>query len=170
MEQRSVWNNAAFRFILFLIILAAGWYFGRIVDFDVAYYQAFFSRYPLALSGAIFVLIYVATSTFLWFGPKDVLRIACAVLFGPYVSTIFVWTGEMVNAPIMFYLSRFLGRAYVQRRLGGNMQSLDKMQGDTSVLGAIAWRINPLVPFRFVDLGYGLTRMPFKKYFASIAV
>ncbi|MCK5081624.1 MAG: TVP38/TMEM64 family protein, partial [Candidatus Omnitrophica bacterium] len=101
---------------------------------------------------------------------KDVLRISSAILFGVYVSTVFVWVGEMINSAIMFYLSRVLGREYVQQRLRIKAGELDKMKGDSSFLGVTAWRINPLIPFRLMDLGYGLTRISFKKYFCAIVV
>lgn len=161
-------KNRALKFILFLAVLAACWYLGRIFKADVSYYQALLSKYPLALSGLIFVLLYVGTTTFVWLGPKDVLRISGAVLFGAYVSTVFVWVGEMVNAVVMFHLSRILGREYVRERFRVRSGELDKMKGDISALGVAAWRMNPLVPFRLIDLGYGLTQISFRKYFAAI--
>jgi uncharacterized membrane protein YdjX (TVP38/TMEM64 family) len=168
MERGSVWHSAAFRFILFLAVLAVGWYFGRVFEFDAALYEGLLSRYPLALSGAVFIALYVLTSTFLWFGPKDMLQVICAVLFGPFVSTVLVWVGEMINAPIMFHLSRSLGREFVQQKWGMKAGEIDKIRKDTSFLGAVAWRLNPLLPFRFMDLGYGLTRITFRKYFGAI--
>jgi uncharacterized membrane protein YdjX (TVP38/TMEM64 family) len=125
-------NRKFLKFLLFLSIFLVCWYLGRVFQFDVAYYQAILSRYPLALSGLIFVVLYVATTTFMWFGPKDVLRISSAILFGAYISTVFVWVGEMVNAVIMFHLSRVLGRDYVQQRLGVKPEKLDKMKEDAS--------------------------------------
>ena len=44
------------------------------------------------------------------------------------------------------------------------------MKEDASLLGVAAWRINPLIPFRLMDLGYGLTPISFKKYFLAIVV
>ena len=170
MAEKPMINNKALKFVLFLFIFAACWYLGRVFDFDVSYYQEFLSKYPLALSGLIFVLLYVVTTTFVWFGPKDILRIASAILFGAYVSTVFVWIGEMINAVVMFYLSRILGREYVRQRLGVKSGDLDKMKDDPSFFGIAAWRINPLVPFRLMDLGYGLTRTSFRKYFCAIII
>ncbi len=170
MVKETILNNKAVKFALLLLILVACWYGGRVFNVDVAYYQEFFSKYPLALSGLIFIVLYVVTTTFIWFGPKDVLRISSAILFGPYVSTVFVWIGEMCNAAIMFHLSRILGREYVQQRLGVGSGDLDKMKDDASFLGIAAWRINPLVPFRLMDLGYGLTPVSFTKYFVTIVI
>src|SRR5436189_110289 len=30
--------------------------------------------------------------------------------------------------------------------------------------------MNPLVPFRFMDLGFGLTKLPFTKYFLAVVL
>ena len=168
MSTQLVANKKVLKFILFLIIFLACWYLGRVFRIDVASYQDFLLKFPLFLSGLIFVVLYVGTTTFIWFGPKDVLRISSAILFGTVVSTVFVWIGEMINAAVMFHLSRILGREYVQQRFRVKSQELDQMKDDSSLLGLIAWRINPLIPFRLMDLGFGLTRVSFQKYFIAI--
>jgi len=169
MSWKHLLNNKALKFSFFLILLTACWYLGRVFKFEVATYQTFLSKFPVAFSGLIFVLLYVGTTTFVWFGPKDVLRISSAILFGATTSTVFVWVGEMINAAIMFYLSRALGREYVQQKFRIKSQKLDQMKDDSSMLEVCAWRSNPLIPFRLMDLGYGLTRISFRKYFIAIA-
>ncbi len=168
MSAQTAVNKKFLKFIIFLAIFLACWYLGRVFKFDVALYRELLSGFPLLLSGLIFVVLYVGTTTFIWFGPKDVLRISSAILFGTVVSTIFVWIGEMINAAVMFHLSRTLGREYVQQRFRVKSKELDQMQDDSSFLGLIAWRINPLIPFRLMDLGFGLTRVLFRKYFIAI--
>jgi len=128
----------------------------------------FFQNILLLFQVSFFVILYVGTTTLVWLGPKDVLRISSAILFGATVSTVFVWIGEMINALIMFHLSRILGREYVQQRFRLKPKKLDQMKDDASILGVIAWRINPLIPFRLMDLGYGLTQISFRKYFIAI--
>lgn len=168
MVWKLIFHRKALKFTLFLAILIVCWYLGRVFEINVSSYQAFLSKFPLYISGCIFVLLYVGSTTFVWFGPKDVLRISSAIFFGAYVSTIFVWIGELANALIMFHLSRILGREYVQQRLGYKDKKLDQMKADVSLLGVIAWRSNPLIPFRLMDLGYGLSRISFRKYFIAI--
>ncbi len=137
MEKRSTFNNSALKFILFLIVLAVCWYLGRVFKFDISDFRDFLSKYPLALSGAIFVVLYVAVTTFVWFGPKDVFRVSSAILFGPYISTVFIWISEMASALIMFHTSRILGRSYVQQKLGVGPEKLDKIKDNASFFGAV---------------------------------
>lgn len=168
MSFELMFNKKILKFILFLFIFATCWYLGRVFKVDGASYRELLSGYPLVLSGSIFVALYVGTTTFVWFGPKDVLRISGAILFGAFVSTVFVWIGEMINAMIMFHLSRILGREYIQQKFRVKSQALDQMKDDSSFLGLVALRINPLIPFRLMDLGYGLTPVSFRKYFIAI--
>ena len=123
MSWKRLIDNKALKFSLFLMILAVCWYFGRIFKFDISTYQSFLSKFPVVLSGFIFVALYVGTTTFIWFGPKDVLRISSAILFGATISTVFVWIGEMIYALIMFHLSRVLGRDMCSRNFVLNLKS-----------------------------------------------
>jgi len=170
MTMKSLKDNTTLKFFLFLGILAACWYLGRIFKIDIDTCQKFLLRYPLALSGVVFVFVYVVTTTFVWFGPKDILRVSSALFFGGFVSTVYVCIGELINAVVMFHLSRKLGRDYVYQKYRARSKEIDQMGRDPSFLGLIAWRVNPLIPFRLMDLGYGLTQVSFRKYLSSIIV
>jgi len=169
MFLKNLFQNRIVRFVLFLAVLFLFGYIWKTFGVNAAYYQELFSNYP-TMSVLIFVLLYVGTTTFVWFGPKDILRISSAVFFGASVSTALVWIGEMINALIMFHLSRVLGQEFVAKRLRTKTKKLDNIKNDSSLLGVMALRINPLVPFRIMDLGYGLTRISCLKYLAGISV
>lgn len=169
MTLKNLFQSKILKFILFLVVLYIFSCVWKHFGLDVTYFQKLLSRYP-TLSGLIFVLLYVGTTTFIWFGPKDVLRISSAILLGAYFSTVVVWIGEMINAFIMFNLSRIMGQEYVEQRLRAKATKIGEMKKNSSLLSIIALRINPLVPFRIMDLGYGLTQTSFKKYLAGIAV
>ena len=122
------------------------------------------------MSGTIFVCLYVAITTFVWFGPKDVFRILGAILFGPLVSTIFVFIAEMFNAFILFSLSRRLGRKFIEQKFKLKSKQLDNTSQASGFLGILALRINPIIPFRIQDLGAGLSSASFNKYLIAIAI
>jgi len=158
------------KFLIFLLILTLCFILGRFIQPDLEYYRNLLSQYPLAISGILFVCLYVFVTFFIWFGAKDVFRIASAVLFGPYISTLFVWLGETLNAAILFQLSRKLGRDFVVEKFRLDARELHHFQADSDFLGIIAIRINPLIPFRFMDLGFGLSKMAFRKYLVAIII
>lgn len=158
-------NKSLIKLFVLIGIFIVGFLIGRTFNIQIDDVRTFFGQFPLVLSGIVFVITYVASTTFILFGPKDVLRVSAALIFGPMVSTVFVWFGEICNAAILFSLSRKLGREYVQRKFKVKYQSIQGIhQKGMSVLGIFALRINPLVPFRLMDLSFGLGRVSLRKY------
>ena len=76
----------------------------------------------------------------------------------------------MINLFILFSLSRMLGQDFILDKLGSNKNKVDSIKKDTGFLSACAWKINPLFPIRFLDLGFGLSRISLKKYFTASLV
>lgn len=159
-----------FKFIVFIGILALCWFVSTTIDVDIDYYRQLLLKFPLYISGLIFVLLYIGLTSVLWFGPKDILRIVAAVLFGPYVSTVLVWLGELGNAIIFFHISRVFGKDFVDKKFRIKERDVQSMQKNTNIIGIIALRMNPIISFRLMDLGYGLSRVDFKKYFYIIFI
>jgi len=169
-KNALVFGNQTAKFILFALFLALCWYFGRFFNIDFEYLRTLLINLPILFAGIIFVVLYVVLTFFIWAGPKDFFRVAGALLFGPYISTIFIWVAEIANACILFHLSRKMGRGFVEEKFKIKKKALDSMQQRSSFLGIIVLRINPLVPFRFMDLGYGLSQIRLRKYVMAIAI
>ncbi|MFT5387582.1 MAG: putative membrane protein YdjX (TVP38/TMEM64 family) [Lysobacterales bacterium] len=157
------------KILILITFLTVSFFVGSSFNFDVARIQAMFDNIPLVVSGIIFVLFYVGLTTFIIVGPKDVLRISGAIIFGPFVSTLFVWLGEIGNATVLFHLSRRLGREYVQERFKIKTRDMSKKHG-MGFLGIFALRINPMVPFRIMDLSFGLSNVDFRKYIIACLI
>ena len=158
------------RFLALILFVACFLALSRFVHFDQQTFQDYLQGFPLFWSGLIFILLYVGLTFFVWVGPKDVLRVVGAFLFGPYLSTLIVWVGEMGNACVMFSFSRHFGRGYVAERMPGKMQRLDQVIAEKSFWRIFFLKFFPIVPFRFSDLAFGLTRIPLKKYLLISAV
>lgn len=156
-------NNLT-NFLALVSILFLSWLLGRYFHIDSNYLKNLLSKFPLVYSGIAFVLLYVVITFFVWFS-KDIFRVLGAVIFGAYLSTLFVYIAEMINAAILFNLSRFLGRGFVKNHLRGGFEDLDERICKFGFWGIFVLRITPLVPFRFLDIAGGLTRIYFKEYF-----
>lgn len=163
-------NRSLLKFLLFVLVLVACWYVGQQMGFNFEQYEDLLLGYPLFISGPIFIGTYIVTTFFIMFGPKDVLRISSAILFGPLISTIFVTVAEIGNACLLFGLSRTLGREWVAKKFGKKDKSIYDVERDISLMSVLALRVNPLVPFRWMDLGFGLTRISFVKYFLAVLI
>ena len=89
-------------------------------------------------------------------------------MFGAVISALLVLIAETINAFILFYLARYLGRAYVEHSLKEKHKGLDERLGKLNFAWLFIFRAAPLIPYRFLDLAAGLTQMPFKRYLAAV--
>ena len=64
----------------------------------------------------------------------------------------------------MFWFSRRLGRPFVEKKVGGKIKRLEEAASRTSIPAIFFLKFYPIIPFRFLDLGYGLTKISFLKY------
>lgn len=170
MNIRKIFENKTLSFLVLIGFLAMCFIFGRIFKFDIDSMRSFLTSFPILLSGMIFVVFYVVLTSLVWFGPKDVLRIASAVIFGAYISTVLVWISEMLNAIVLFCLSRQLGQEFVQQRFRPKRKKIEGLKESSGIFGSFVLRINPLIPFRFQDLVAGLSRITLFRYLLAISV
>ncbi|MDI6758200.1 MAG: VTT domain-containing protein [Candidatus Omnitrophota bacterium] len=156
------------KFLAFVILAAALiFYFQRFLHIDTELIQRSLQRFPLFCSGFLYIALYVIITFFVFFS-KDIFWLIGALLFGAPLSAAFICIAESINAAILFYLSRNLGRAYVEKSLTKKYERLDKELGGVSFFWLFILRTTPLVPYRFMDLASGLTSIRFKKYLAAV--
>jgi uncharacterized membrane protein YdjX (TVP38/TMEM64 family) len=154
-------------FLVLIIAILVIWYLGRYFRIDTQAIQDSLERLPIIYSGIIYIVLYVIVTFFVFFS-KDVFWLTGAVLFGPLLSTLFICISETINAFILFYLSRSLGRAYVERQLSERYKKLDEKLAHINFFWLFIFRAAPLIPYRFLDLGAGLTRIHFRRYLAAV--
>lgn len=157
----------SFKFLLLVIAIILLWLLGRYFPVEPEGIQRTLAGFSLFYAGIIFVVLYVVVTFFIWLS-KDVFRFVSAILFGAYISTLFVWLAEVINALVLFYFARFLGRSFVEDSLGKRYSKLDERLGKVNFAWLFAFRAVPLVPFRFLDMASGLTRISFKRYLAAV--
>jgi uncharacterized membrane protein YdjX (TVP38/TMEM64 family) len=156
-------------FLIFITALALIWYLGRYFHIDSKDIQQPLKNFPLFYSGILYIILYVVI-TFCIFFSKDVFWLTGAVLFGAYYSALFISVAETINAFILFYLARRFGRAYVEKRMSQKYKKLDEKLGRVNFSWLFIFRVAPLIPYRFLDLAAGLTKMSFKKYILAVTL
>lgn len=161
-------GQGLFKFLTLIIGLILLWIIGRHFYFDSAALEAYLTRHPVAFSGIVFILLYVVLTFFIWFS-KDILRLISAVIFGAYLSTFLIWIAETVNALILFSLARSLGREFVESRFKIKPGAEEKFS-NLNFIWLFLFRSVPLIPFRFLDLGMGLTGIRFEKYLLAVII
>jgi uncharacterized membrane protein YdjX (TVP38/TMEM64 family) len=153
-------TNFLFFFIFVIIFIFAG----RFFHFDPEHSRQFFSQYSPFWSGVVFLLLYVVGTFFIWFGPKDVLRVAALFIFGVMQSTVLIYIGEMLNMAALFWFSRKMGRPFVEAKAQGRIKQIEEAASQTSAAAIFFMKFYPVISFRLLDLGYGLTKISFLKY------
>lgn len=156
-------------FLALALVLASLWYFGRFLTFDARVIEESLRRYPLLYSGILYILLYVIITFFIFFS-KDVFWLSGAVLFGAGLSTVFICIAEIINASILFHIARRFGRAYVEKNIPEKYKHLDEKLGRINFFWLFIFRAAPLIPYRFLDLGAGLTQIAFRKYLGAVVI
>jgi uncharacterized membrane protein YdjX (TVP38/TMEM64 family) len=165
MQASSRFNQLKFLILVLLVVLS--WFLGKHLPLDTRAIEDFLRRFPWWLSGVLYIILYVVVSFFLWFS-KDFFWLGGALVFGAVYSAILIWIGESINAVVLFHLARVLGRGFVESRLREKYSGLDKRLGKLSFLWLFIFRATPLVPYRFLDLGAGLSQLSFRRYLAAV--
>lgn len=167
-DKRKV-SDAAIRgiiiIIFFILIIALGRYF----KVDPDHLKEIFMQGSIVRAALTYIFMYVAVTFFIWLS-KDIFRFIAAVIFGPFVSTILVLLAETINAVILFTLSRYLGKGFVDGLVRGASRDLQKKISRTSLLSIFTLRTVPLVPFRILDLVCGLTRIRLSQYLMIVVL
>lgn len=160
-------DKSRLRFLILIIAIVLIWYLGKFFRIDTQAVEDYLKRFPLVLGAVIFIGLYVVVTFFIWLS-KDIFKIASAIIFGPGLSTLFIWIAEIINAFILFHLARFLGRGFVEKTLGRGSGNLDDKLAKANLFWLFLMRGAPLIPFRFLDLACGLTRISFKRYLIAV--
>ncbi len=140
---------------------------GKLFHLDDQAIQQALKGFPLVWAGIIFIAAYVLISFFFWFS-KDVFRIAAAILFGAYLSTLLVFFAESLNAIILFCLARALGKDFVESNLSKKFSGLYQKLSRLNYFWLLGFRSAPFIPLRFLDLSAGLTAMNLRRYMSVV--
>ncbi len=119
--------------------------------------------------GAIaFVLLYIVLT--ILFVPGTIPSVAAGALFGPLWGTLLTLAGAILGAAAAFEIARALGRERVRARMGKRTEVADRWVHDQGLLGVIALRLIPAVPFNALNYAFGLSSVARRSYLVGTAV
>ncbi|MDP3731900.1 MAG: VTT domain-containing protein [Candidatus Omnitrophota bacterium] len=165
METARYKNKIKFLILIFCLVLL--WCLGSLLHIDTEALGKSLGRFPVLFSAIIYVALYVIITFFIFFS-KDIFWVAGAVVFGAILSTLLVYIAEIINALILFHLARYLGRNFVEHHLKKKSETLDDRLANVNFFWLFIIRLVPLIPYRFLDLGVGLTKIHFRRYFTAV--
>lgn len=157
------------RFFIFIILIVLIILSGKLFSPSQEDIEEKIKSIPLFPASLLFVFLYIIGTFFIWY-LKDPLKLIGAIAFGAYLSTFLIYISEIVNAFIFFKLSNFLGKDFLEKFLSGKFKNFyNKLQGIP--LGWIfLLRAVPLIPYRVLDVSFGLSKVPLKRYLIAVVL
>ena len=168
-NTQRLMNRNKKRFILLLFFLIAVGVVNNYLKISLDDASTFLNKFSLWETIFIYILIYVLGTTLLPLS-KDILKVIGAVSMGAVLSSLGIWIAEIINASILFYLARSLGRGFVRERLKGKIKRLDEKIGSSGFKGILILRLVPLIPYRVLDLLAGVSAISFIRYFVIVVI
>ncbi len=137
----------------------AAWYFFSLYDrFNVENLHSFISSFgvwaPLA-----FILIYIISAPIPFLAP--IISAVAGLLFGAIPGTLLAMAAATSSAFIPFYLSRSLGREWVEKRIKSDklQDAYEKSEGKGGFLFVLLMRLIPVLPWEVQNYVAGLTKV-----------
>ena len=114
----------------------------------------------VGLWGPFVVIALMIVHSFIPF-PAELLAICVGAVFGTVLGSVLIWVGAMFGALTAFSLSRWLGRAVVQKWISDDQaKSFDRWADDHGALALLISRFIPVIAFNLINYAAGLTRVP----------
>jgi phospholipase D1/2 len=107
----------------------------------------------------------IATPAFLVAGaiafPINILVLATAAAFGPWLGALYSAIGSLASALIMYFVGAHFGQARLMRLLGHRARRALEAVRRRGVLAVVTFRIVPVAPFTIVNLAAGASAIAF---------
>lgn len=111
----------------------------------------------------LYVLLY-AVNTITLLPPIGILSLTAGLAFGPLIGFLAIMAGAMIGATATFWMSRGLGRGFVERRIKGRFKSLDEKLAGRGFATVLFFRLVPIVPYEVLNYVSGLSKIRFRGY------
>jgi uncharacterized membrane protein YdjX (TVP38/TMEM64 family) len=103
--------------------------------------------------------------------PAFILTFANAGLFGWVNGAILSWSSAMAGAALCFFLSRFLGRDFVEKLTSKSaVEKVDEFFKNYGKYTILICRLLPFISFDIVSYAAGLTSMGFWPFFVATGI
>lgn len=123
------------------------------------YIQSFGNKAAL-----VYIIAYVL-NTIAIVPPIAPLSLAAGLAFGAAWGAVYLMIAALIGTSITFMISRFFGRALVEKFLKGKFKHLDEKLEKNGFMTVLFFRVVPLVPYEVLNYLSGLSKIKFKDYF-----
>ena len=105
------------------------------------------------------------------FVPGLIITITNAWIFGWQYGALYSWIGALLGAILDFGVARWYGRLIIEQIVGNKYLSMtDMFLQKYGLLAIFLTRLTPIIPFKVVSYGAGLTTMPLWRFVIGTAI
>ena len=126
-------------------------------------FQQLAATHPLAVISS-YMMVYILVTTLSLPGAA-VLTLLGGALFGFWIGTLAVSFASTIGATLACFVSRFLLRDWVQKKLGDRIITVNEGIEREGPFYLFTLRLIPVFPFWAINLVMGLTRMPLRTFY-----
>jgi len=141
-------------------VLFLGWKYRAALDPELI--RDWIARFGQA-GPFIYVLLYAANTVTL-LPPIAFLSLTAGLAFGKGMGFLAIMAGAMLGTTLTFFISRKLGRGFVEKRIKGKFKSLDEGLERRGFATILFFRVIPLVPYEALNYVAGLSKIRFRDY------
>lgn len=149
--------------VVLVAVVAVAWQafdLGRYLSFyyiqsQQAEWQALLERHPLWVGVAFFAIYVLVTG--LSIPGAAVMTLLAGSLFGVVLGTVLVSFASTLGATLAFLIARFIGRDFVQKRFGDQLQTINRGVENEGGFYLFTLRLAPVFPFFLVNILMALT-------------
>lgn len=116
---------------------------------------------------ALFFFIMFALKPLILVLPSAMMSVASGVIFGPLYGFILNMVGFFFSGTIAFFLSRFLGKAFVDKILRGKALKLNQNLDKNGFKVLFLLRLPPVLPYDPLSYTCGLTNMRYVDFITA---
>jgi len=149
-------------FAVGLMVVFVGWWWQHRCAVNPEAFRAWMAPFGVA-APFMYVLLY-AINTVTLLPPIGVLSLTAGLAFGPAIGFLAIMAGAMIGTAATFFISRRMGRGFVEKRLKGRFKSLDEALERKGFATVLFFRVIPLVPYEVLNYASGLSKITFRDF------
>jgi uncharacterized membrane protein YdjX (TVP38/TMEM64 family) len=158
------------RLLIGILVVTGAWWMVRCQCINLKSLTPAALRDFIQSFGKLAVLAYViayALNTVSIMPPIAALSLTAGLAFGAVWGALYLMIGAMIGTTATFLISRYFGRALIEKMLKGKFKDLDVKLANNGFMTILFFRVIPLVPYEVLNYAGGLSRIKFKDYFLA---
>ena len=151
---------------MFLVLIIGLFFLFQFLGYDInsENIRVFLKDFGI-LAPLIFIVLYTIG---IFFIPATPFMVAAGILFGFKYGLIYTFIGGFLSSTIIFYISRKLGKEWVEKILEykylKHLNEYNKRLETGAIWDVIILRVTPIMPFNALNILLGVSKIKTKDY------